>query len=193
MRTDRLQALSDGVFAIALTLLVLELPVPAHSDHLARDLAEKWPSYAAYVVSFVTLGIVWINHHALMDRVARADRTLLELTLLLLLFVAIVPWPTALLADYLRDASQASAAAVIYGGVMALMASAFALIWRYLLRAQELAHPEARGRLRAASRRSLVGPALYGAGTLLALASAPAAFAVYAGVAGFFALSGRAA
>jgi uncharacterized membrane protein len=193
MRTDRLQALADGIFAIALTLLVLELPVPAHSEDLARSLVHQWPFYAAYAVSFVTLAIVWVNHHSLMDRVERGDRTLLELNLLLLLFVALVPWPTGLLAEYLREPDQSSAAAVTYGLVMLLMAGSFTLIWIYLQRHSELAEPGVRPLLRRSLRRSLVGPAIYAAGTAIALVSAPAAFALFAFAAAFFALSGRSA
>jgi uncharacterized membrane protein len=193
VRTERLQALADGIFAIALTLLVLELPVPAHSENLARDLLDQWPFYAAYIVSFVTIGIVWINHHALMDGVAQVDRTLIELTLLLLLFVALVPWPTGLLAEYLREKEQSSAAAVTYGVVMMLMAGSFTGIWVWLARAEDLADPELQQRIPVALRRSLVGPAVYGFGTLVALISAPAAFALFAFVALFFAISGRTA
>src|SRR3954451_8260538 len=117
MRTERLQTLADGVFAIALTLLVLELPSPPETTNdLAGDLLRAWPSYAAYVVTFVTLSIAWVNHHRLMDAVARADHTLLELNLLLLLFVALAPWPTGLLAEHLQNGAQSSsAAAVVYG------------------------------------------------------------------------------
>lgn len=107
MRTERLQTLADGIFAIALTLLVLSLPVPKGSRHLAHDLVLQWPSYAAYVVSFVTIAIAWINHHALMDGIERADRTLMELNLLLLLCVALVPWPTTLLADTCATGARA--------------------------------------------------------------------------------------
>lgn len=193
MRTERLQALADGVFAIAITLLVLELPHPEGSDDLAADLLDAWPSYAAYVVSFVTIGIVWINHHALLDRVAAADRTLLELNLVLLLFVGLVPWPTGLVATYLRNPDQAGAAATVYGLGMAMMAGSFALVWTYLQHRADLAHPEARPALAAAARRSLVGPVAYLAGTAVAPLWAPGAFAVYTGIAVFFAISGRTA
>ena len=132
MRTDRLQALADGVFAIALTLLVLGLPALAGSTDLRADLLSHWPSYAAYVVSFVTVAIVWVNHHALFDVVRTADRTLVELNLLLLLFVSVVPWPTGLVADHLRDPAQARAAAVTYGlgrGDTVEEAAAFGAQW----------------------------------------------------------------
>lgn len=193
MKTERLQALADGVFAIAITLLVLELPHPEGAGDLAGDLLGAWPSYAAYVVSFLTVGIVWINHHALLDRVAAADRTLLELNLLLLLFVGLVPWPTGLVASYLRDPDQAGTAAVVYGLGMAAMAGTFAVIWVYLQHRDDLAHPDARPGLDRAVRRSLVGPAAYVAGTAIAPFSAAGSFAVYAGIALYFALSGRTA
>lgn len=193
MRTDRLQALCDGVFAIAMTLLVLELPVPAESGDLAGDVLHEWPSYAAYLVSFVTIGIVWMNHHALMDGVARADRGLLELNLVLLLFVALMPWPTAVAAEYLRDDSQATAAAVIYGLAMAAMAGAFTGLWLHLQRRADLAHPALGRRIDRAVRRSLIGPAAYLAGVAVALAAPLVAFGLYAGVAAFFAVSGRGA
>jgi uncharacterized membrane protein len=191
VRTDRLQALADGVFAIALTLLVLGLPALAGSTDLAADLLSSWPSYAAYVVSFVTIAIVWVNHHALFDTVRTADRTLVELNLLLLLFVSVVPWPTRLVADHLRDPSQARAAAVTYGLVMTAMSGTFTLIWVRLVRGEELVHPEQRPRLRRALRRSAVGPASYAAATAVAFVSAPAAFVLYGALAAYFAVSGR--
>lgn len=193
MRIERLQALADGIFAIALTLLVLELPMPKDSEDLAHDLLEQWPFYAAYVISFVTIAIVWINHHSLLHGVARADRTLMELNLLLLLFVALVPWPTGLVAEYLRDAEQSSTAALTYGLVMLCMSASFTAIWLYLARAADLAHPEMRPRLRRAVRRSAVGPSLYSASILVALLNAYLAFALFGIVAFFFALSGRTA
>jgi uncharacterized membrane protein len=192
MRTDRLQALADGVFAIALTLLVLELPAPAHdTTDLAADLVHAWPFYAAYVVSFVTLGIVWVNHHRLMDAVARADRTLLELNLLLLLFVGLVPWPTGLLAEHLRDHTQSSAAAVTYGVVMTLMSGTFTVIWLRLTHRSSLLRDTDRSTLRRAVRRSAIGPIAYAISTGIAVVSAPVAFALFALTAVFFAVSGR--
>jgi uncharacterized membrane protein len=193
VKTERLQTLADGVFAIALTLLVLSLPVPKGAANLGHLLVRQWPYYAAYVISFVTIAIAWLNHHALMDGVARVDRTLMELTLLLLLFVALVPWPTDLLATYLRDGSQSSAAAVTYGIVLTLLASSFTMIWIWLARKDELAHPHARGHLSASIRRSLVGPAVYLTGTLIAILSAPIAFALFAAVPLYFVLSRRSA
>ncbi len=191
MTTGRIQALADGIFAIAATLLVLELPIPRGSEDLAGDLLHDWPAYAAYVVSFVTIAIVWINHHAQMSCVEEADRGLLELVLVMLLFVAVVPWPTGLLAEYLREGDQGSVAAVIYGLVMAALAGSFTATWWYLGRHRELLKPGVAERLPVALRRSAVGPAIYLVGVLLALVAPVAAFAVFALAAVFFALTGR--
>lgn len=191
MRTERLQALADGIFAIALTLLVLELPAPVHSEHLAHDLLAQWPSYAAYVVSFVTVAIVWVNHHTLLDVVHRADRTLIELNLLLLLFVAAVPWPTGLLAEYLREPGQNHAAAISYGLVMTAMSAAFTLIWVRLRHTPDLARATAQPHLSAAVRRSVVGPIVYAVSTAIAVLDATVAFVLFAAVAAYFGLSAR--
>lgn len=191
MRTERLQSLADNVFAVALTLLVLQLPLPHGSHHLAHDLARQWPSYAAYVVSFVTVAIVWINHHALMERIRKIDRSVLEFNLLLLLFVAVIPWPTGLLALYLRNRGQSAVAAVVYGVVMALMAISFAGIYWRLVRGNDLYHPEFKTQIETGVRRALVGPSVYLAGAGIALISAAAAFVLYAFVAIFYGLSER--
>ena len=93
VRIDRLETFSDGVFAIAITLLALDLPRP-QGDDVWHALAHSWESYASFLISFLTIGIIWLNHHALFDRVTRADRTLQMLNVLLLLWVSIIPWPT---------------------------------------------------------------------------------------------------
>lgn len=187
--TGRLQALCDGVFAVALTLLVLGLPKDSH--HLGRDLLMNWPPYAAYVVTFVTVGIVWVNHHALLDRVAQANRAFLVLNLLLLLFVGVMPWPTGLVAGYAGDPVQARPAAIVYGLTMLMLSGTFTAIWIYLLRRDELAHPAARPSLGPAVRRSLAGPAIYALGIAAAILDATAAFAMLAAAAVYFAASGR--
>ena len=106
MPKTRLEAFSDGVFAIAITLLIIEVRVPdSHAGDLARDLANQWPSYAAFVVSFAIIGIIWVNHHDIFERIVTVDRPLLFLNLLLLLTVAFLPFPTALLGDYIRRAT----------------------------------------------------------------------------------------
>src|SRR6266850_2199124 len=125
MRTTRLEAFSDGVFAIAATLLVLELRVPAESADLGAALTHLWPAYAAYLVSFLTIGIIWVNHHTLLEHCRRVDRRFLYLNLLLLIAVGIVPFPTALVGQYILAEHGATAALVVYGLGGLLIAIAF--------------------------------------------------------------------
>jgi TMEM175 potassium channel family protein len=128
--TSRFETFSDGVFAIAATLLVLEFSVGAHSADLGRALLHLWPAYLAYVTSFLTIGIIWMNHHDCVETMARADRTLMFLNLLLLLTVAFLPFPTRLVADYLRrDGEQAAVYA--YDATFLLMAVIYNTWWRY--------------------------------------------------------------
>ena len=109
--TTRLETFSDGVFAIAATLLVLEFSVGATSGpQLGHALLELWPSYLAYATSFLTIGIIWINHHYCVQTLARSDRTLLFLNLLLLLIVGFLPFPTKLVAQYLQQPGERDAA-----------------------------------------------------------------------------------
>src|SRR6478735_4054128 len=104
-RTSRLEAFSDGVFAIAITLLVLEISVPVvSSDHVLREVMHEWPSYLAYVVSFSTVGATWLAHTAITEYLDRADIGFFRLNLVLLLVVAFVPFPTKLAAEYIGDA-----------------------------------------------------------------------------------------
>ena len=135
MSPARLEAFSDGVFAIAATLLVLELHVPpVGSSSLVSQLVAQWPSYAGYLVSFLTIGIIWVNHHALFALVHRVDRTLLFLNLLLLLTVSVIPFPTAVVGQWVTDPQQAPVAAALLGLVFLLMGLAFGSIWLYAVR-----------------------------------------------------------
>jgi uncharacterized membrane protein len=106
MSVGRLEAFSDGVLAIVITLLILDVHVPVgHEGTLGTALAEQWPQYVAYLVSFLIVGIIWLNHHATINLLARTDHRLQVLNLLLLLPVSVLPWPTALLAEYARQGS----------------------------------------------------------------------------------------
>lgn len=134
MNSGRLEAFSDGVFAVAITILALNLragmPGP-HQPSLAAQLAAQWPAFAAYAVSFATIGIIWVNHHALFKNFSEIDRTLLFLNLLLLFFVVSIPFATSTIAAYLRQGGQdAWLAAAIYQGVFVGMSLSFAgLFW----------------------------------------------------------------
>jgi uncharacterized membrane protein len=187
---SRLHALIDGVFAIAITLLVLDLPKPQHSTQLVHDLLQQWPSYVAYLVSFVTLGILWIEHHGMMGAVRSIDRRFLERTLAFLLFISVIPWPTALAADYARQGfGEARAVAILYAATMLMMGLTFAWGWRYLTLHAELVAAPARSAFPAGTRRALLGGLVYLLAIGVALFSPLASFSVDAAVAVYFALS----
>ena len=133
--TGRIEAFSDGVFAVAITLLVLNIQQPPHEDFsqsgkLLGFLGSQWPIYLAFVTSFATIGIMWINHHRLYTHIKRSDNTLLLLNLLLLLVIVFVPFPTALMAEYINQPDQ-RVATVLYSGTFLLMAICFNLVWQY--------------------------------------------------------------
>ena len=190
MGPSRLHALIDGVFAIALTLLVLDLPKPQHSTQLVHDLLRQWPSYVAYLVSFVTLGILWIEHHGMMGAVRSIDRRFLERTLAFLLFISVIPWPTALAADYAGQGSgEARAAAILYAATMLMMGLTFAWGWHYLTIHSELVAEPARRAFPAGTRRALLGGLVYLLAIGVAFISPLGSFAIDAAVAGYFAVS----
>jgi len=129
--TARIEAFSDGVFAIAITLLILEIKIPsAGSGDLSLQLIRQWPSYFAFVVSFAFIGIMWINHHRLFTHIKRSNNVLLFLNLLLLLGVSAVPFPTAVLAQHLEGSEQ-RAAAILYHATYFAIAVFFNILWRY--------------------------------------------------------------
>ena len=139
MNRSRLEAFSDGVFAVAITLLALDLAVegPGHGN-LALLLADRWPAFVAYLISFFTIGIIWVNHHTMMNSVVAVTRGLLYLNLLLLAVVVAIPFVTSTLADYLRDGwPNANTAAALYAGVFELMSITFALVSEWILRHDE--------------------------------------------------------
>ena len=144
LRTGRLEAFSDGVFAIAITLLVLDIAVSGDvGQHLLKSVAELWPSYLAYLVSFSTIGAVWLGHNAITEYlVDRANFAFVRLNLLLLLFVAFLPFPTRLFADFIRDDSAERVAVTIYGICLLLTSTLLLVLWRYAVRKQ-LVRPDA--------------------------------------------------
>ena len=127
--TTRLETFSDGVFAIAATILVLEISVDS-SEQLGDALLDLWPSYLAYATSFLTIGIIWINHHYCVQVMSRVDRTLLFINLILLLTVAFLPFPTKLVAEHL-DKSDERAAVFAYDATFVVMAIVYNTWWRY--------------------------------------------------------------
>ncbi len=131
-----MEAFSDGVFAIAITLLVLDIGVPAASDDdLLGALIEEWPSYLAYVVSFSTIGAVWLAHTVITEYLEQVTSVLIRLNLLLLLVVSFLPFPTGLLAEYVREQEPARVAATVYGINLLLASVLVSFLWRYAVQA----------------------------------------------------------
>jgi uncharacterized membrane protein len=188
--TQRLEAFSDGVIAIAITLLVLQIEIPdAKQGSLFDALLDLWPSYLAFVLSFAVIGIMWVSHHSMFERIANVDRRLLFLNLLLLMGIAFLPFPTALLASYVQDGGEnAHFAAATYSATMTVIGIFFASMWHHLYRNPALL-VEGIGaeRARTAFQRSFVGPIVYGLSIGLAFISAEACFVVYFGIALYFA------
>ena len=143
MSTSRLEAFSDGVFAIAVTLLILDIAVPPGSGgHLLRAVAHQWPSYLAYLVSFSTIGAVWLAHTAITEYLDRADAVLIRLNLLLLLVVSFLPFPTRLLAEYIDESGAERVATLIYGLNLLMASVLISVLWRYAVR-EHLVRPDA--------------------------------------------------
>jgi uncharacterized membrane protein len=187
MSPARTEAFSDGVFSIAATLLVLDLRVPAANGDLLPALAHLWPAYASYAVSFLTIGIIWMNHHTIFAHLRRVDRPLQVLNLLLLLVVALIPFPTSILATYLESGHDQAAAGAVYGVVMTAMGVSFGSLWMYVLRHDALRTTTISvARKRELLLRFAVGSPIYAAGIGLAFVSAKLSLLIYAALAIYY-------
>jgi uncharacterized membrane protein len=195
MDRSRLEAFSDGVIAVAITLLALDLTVPGRGhDTLLNQLNEKWPAFLAYLISFFMIGIVWVNHHVLVKSITRVDRTLLFLNLVLLLFVVLIPFSTGTVADYLSQGGglpapgnwDARVAMAIYGGVFLGMSVGFTGIFEWTLHGQRVARPLPPEKHWAARARFVGGGVVYVVAIVVALFSAVAAFVLIALVAVYY-------
>jgi uncharacterized membrane protein len=178
--TSRLEAFADGVFAIAATLLIIEIHLPGEGE-VGEELREIWPSYFAYALSFLTIGIMWVNHHVVLAYTREADRAFLFINLFLLMAIAFVPFPTSLVAEHIRE-EGAREALLAYGLTFTVIAVFFQAFWQYASR--RLLVPDADPREVAGINRSyLPGIPLYGGATLVALASPTAALFLFAAIA----------
>jgi len=184
---NRLEAFADGIFAFAATLLILNLAV-VEGKPLAGQLTGIWTSYVAYGVSFVTIGIIWVNHHTLMHQVGHVDRTFLMINILFLMFIAFIPFPTRLLALHVTT-DQAEPAALAYGITLTMTAVLFNILWRYAATGRRLLRQDADQKVVDGIGRSyLAGPVIYLAATLVALKNPLASAALYALIALFYVL-----
>ena len=186
--TSRIEAFSDGVFAIAITLLILEVHVPTGPPgSLASALTRQWPTYISFLISFAFIGIMWVNHHRLFNHIRRSDNLLLFLNLLLLLGVTVVPFPTALLATRYLSAAARVVAAAVFNGTYFAIAIFFNVLWH---------HAVAKGLLDAAtldsahsiSKQYAVGPVAYLVCFGLSWISVPASILMNVVLAVFFAI-----
>jgi uncharacterized membrane protein len=167
--TGRLETFADGVFAIAITLLVLAIRLPTPDEDLGPALAHQWPEFVAYLVSFLTVGIMWVQHHRLFTLIRRSNSTFAMINVIILMFIAFVPFPTAVLAQRLGNRVDAVGATVFYGATMIAIAAMFNAIWRYgSARGGHLLVAEISASRRAEARGYRYGVPIYGLITLLA-------------------------
>ena len=185
MPRNRLEAFADGIFAFAATLLILNLAV-VESRPLAGELTRIWPSYVAYGVSFVTIGILWVNHHTVMNQVGHVDRTFLMINIFFLMFIAFIPFPTRLLALHVTT-DQAEPAALAYGITLTMTALLINILWRYAATGRRLLRQDADQKVvDGISRSYLPGPVIYLAATLVGLKNPLASAALYGLIALFY-------
>ena len=197
MDRSRLEAFSDGVFAVAITLLVLNLTVagPGHGA-LTHQLSSHWPSFAAYLISFFVIGIIWVNHHALVRTFLVVDRLVLFLNLVLLLWVVLIPFATGLVAEYMsvylsghagtQGADDFRLAMALYSAVFLGMSAGFAGIFEWTLHKGRVSNPVPRERHWAARIRFVGGSAAYVLALVVALFNAIAAFVIIALIAVYY-------
>jgi uncharacterized membrane protein len=194
--TGRTEAFSDGVFAIAITLLVLELKVPhlgegVTAGSLARALADQWPSYTSFVISFFTILIMWVNHHAMFGMIRRINLPFLYANGFLLLLVTFIPYPTAVLATYL-ETPAATVAGAFFAGTYVLLGVAYNLLWYAAIRGNGLLRRDVTPEMvEARTRRFWLGPPLYLVATAAAFLSVFLSVGICAALAIFWAVTGR--
>ncbi len=188
--TARIEAFSDGIFAIAITLLILEIHVP-HEEPLGRALLGLWPSYLAFLASFAMIGVMWMNHHRLFNLIARSDQALLALNLLLMLGVTVVPFTTAVVAAHI-DSTGARTAVIVYSGWWVFIAVAFNLLWRHASAGDRLLEKNVdHASVHGITRQYAYGPLYYVIAALIALASPLGAVLFSLALAVYFALPAR--
>ena len=187
MDRGRLEAFSDGVFAVAITLLALNLTLagPGHGT-LPSQLSAHWAAFAGYLISFFTIGIIWVNHHALVRQIKSVDRTLLFVNQLLLLFVVLIPVSTAIATDYLPNKPYAGLAMVLYAGIFLGMSVGFSAIFEWTLHGQRVYQPLPVEQHWPARRRFVSGALVYVLAIVVAVFNALAAFVLIGLVAVYY-------
>jgi uncharacterized membrane protein len=189
--TSRLEAFSDGVLAIVITLLVIEIHPPEQEtgQSLADALWDEWPSYLAYLLAFAQVGVIWLNHHRLFDQVRVVDGPLLLLNLNLLMWIALIPFPTAVVADHLRAGGEETQTAVaLFSGLLVLTAISFTALYAWITHDDRLVHAlPPRPVVRAARIRFGIGLFAYGLALALAFVVPLVSLAIHAASAAYYA------
>ena len=188
--TARLETFADGVFAIAITLLVLEIRIPETGQDLTEGLLAQWPSFAAYVTSFLGIGVIWVSHHQMFAIIHRTTPTFLFLNVLFLLPVAFIPYPTAVVAQHILESGDGTVAVLLYGATSTLVAVMFNVLWAYAFRQNLIAGASAPVAL-SAVRGFRLGPFVYLAVTLVALVNPILSMALFAALAVYWMIPGR--
>ena len=192
MTTGRLEAFSDGVIAIAITLLSLEIKLPDDGGSLLHSLASLWPGYVGFVLSFLLVGQVWLNHHAIFVRVRSVDQWMLICNLFLLLDVAFLPFATSVLTRSLESGHDERTGAVFYGIVMVVGGLFFNALWRASIRDRSRLRPWVSGEEAwSMTRRFAMGPWLYSLAALLGLVSAWLSVVTYVALIVFYMVGHR--
>lgn len=189
--TGRVEAFSDGVFAIAITLLVLDLKIPHGVDgaRLHSSLLEQWPSFVAFLTSFAILLVIWMNHHNLFGHIARTNPIFMLSNGLLLLSVTFLPFPTSLVAEYYGHPGEHSAA-ILYCGTLLMMAFAFNLIWRYAAHKHRLLGKNVTAdQVKTINRQYLMGPVFFGLAFVLSFVQVTASLLLTAALAIYYAIT----
>jgi uncharacterized membrane protein len=190
VKTSRLEAFSDGVFAVAITLLILEINVP-EGENLWHQLKDEWPSFASFFVSFWVIGIIWVNHHGLLDHLKRTDRGVLYLNLLVLMTVVFIPFSTALMAEHLKSGADEKVAALVYALAFLAMGIAFGLFWTYIVKhRRELGVEIPDEEIRRMSVRFTIGNPLYAVAVVMAFISPAVVLVIVGGVAAYYMVAG---
>jgi uncharacterized membrane protein len=186
MNKARVESFSDGVFAFAITLLVLSIPIPdiksADDQILSTALLRAIPQLIPYVTSFATIGIIWLNHHSMFHEVEKVEHTTLTLNLLLLLVVAFIPYPTGVIGRY----GALRSAVVLYGATFTACGLAFSALWFDIRRNRLTREREDDARIRSTTVRNLIGPAIYPLATVLAFIAPKTSLSIFFGLAAFY-------
>lgn len=187
MNTQRIEAFSDGVFAIAITLLVLDIRPPVASPRLVADLLALWPSYLAYLISFLLIGLIWANHHEMFHHIRRGDRMLMFFNTLLLMDVAFLPFVTAVLSSSLRGGIGLRVAVILYGSTLVVGGIFFNAVWEWARRRHRLLGDSITPHdARAIAGRFMLGPTAYLIGTAIGAIVPVLGLAIFVGLILFY-------